>query len=140
MGATESDPVIIRSSIALLQERFKQLHREKRRREERELLRLFSDSPPPASFNASQSTAHYNDYTNKRRRLFHTEFLLTDDKKPPKVPLSLWPSSSINCQTAYWDAEAPVAKKKQTQDRLALCDLSSFMGSFETDVDTSLHL
>uniref|UniRef100_A0A7N0UPL5 Uncharacterized protein n=1 Tax=Kalanchoe fedtschenkoi TaxID=63787 RepID=A0A7N0UPL5_KALFE len=137
MGVTDSDPIVIHSSIALLQERFKQLHREKRRREERELLRLLSDSP--ASLGAIHSTRHYIDHTSKRRRIYHTEFLLTD-KQAPKVSLSLWPSSSTDCQTKLLDIEVPVKKNLQTEDRLALHDLSCLLGSFDTDVDTSLHL
>lgn len=39
-----ADPTVLHSSIALLQERFRQLQRVKEMREERELLRVFSHS------------------------------------------------------------------------------------------------
>uniref|UniRef100_A0A7N0VIZ3 Uncharacterized protein n=1 Tax=Kalanchoe fedtschenkoi TaxID=63787 RepID=A0A7N0VIZ3_KALFE len=133
MRATDKDPISIHSSTALLHERYKQLHREKRRREERELLRVFCVSP--ASFDAIHSTRHYVDHTSKRRRAFQTEFLLTN-KQPPEVSQSL----CTNCQAELRDIEAPAAKNRQTEDRLALCDLPCLLGSFDTDVDTSLHL
>ncbi|CAM8993062.1 hypothetical protein QQ045_006466 [Rhodiola kirilowii] len=137
MGMTDSDHIDIHSSIALLQERFKQLHREKRQREEKELLRLFGDSP--VSFSVTHSIRHYVDHTSKRRRLFHTGPLHID-KQLPKTSLSLWPSTSTECQTELRDAEAPDAKRRHTEDRLTMLDSSCLFSCLGNDVDTSLHL
>ncbi|KAK8650827.1 hypothetical protein V6N13_140450 [Hibiscus sabdariffa] len=44
MGRQGGDPTVVTSSIALLQERFRQLQKDREKREERELLKLLSES------------------------------------------------------------------------------------------------
>ncbi|KAK8521683.1 hypothetical protein V6N12_066273 [Hibiscus sabdariffa] len=44
MGRQGGDPTVVSSSIALLQERFRQLQKDREKREERELLKLLSES------------------------------------------------------------------------------------------------
>lgn len=45
MGGGAKDPIVVQSSIALLQERFRQLQRAKEMREEKELLRMLNEPP-----------------------------------------------------------------------------------------------
>ncbi|KAF6149586.1 hypothetical protein GIB67_011195 [Kingdonia uniflora] len=121
MGMQNSDPTVIHSSIALLQERFRQLHRVKQMREERELLKLFSKterimptirsyeqsrvfSQPEPSLQCSLSLrpepqGKYGDY-----QAFDTPLLM-----------SLWPTD-----------RGVVVRSSKTFD--------------DSDVDTSLHL
>ncbi|XWS75869.1 hypothetical protein CRYUN_Cryun01aG0128900 [Craigia yunnanensis] len=44
MGRQGGDPTVVSSSIALLQQRFRQLQKVREKREEKELLKLFSES------------------------------------------------------------------------------------------------
>ncbi|GMI85655.1 hypothetical protein HRI_002234800 [Hibiscus trionum] len=44
MGRQGGDPTVVSSSIALLQQRFRQLQKDREKREEKELLRLLSES------------------------------------------------------------------------------------------------
>ncbi|KAL9679957.1 hypothetical protein QQ045_017828 [Rhodiola kirilowii] len=127
-------PEILPEAIHPAQNPFKH----KRLREEKELLRLFSDSP--VSFTVTHSTRHYVDHTSKRGRLFHTGPLHTD-KQLPKTSLSLWPSTSATeCQTELREAEAPDAKRRHREDRLTMLDSSCLFSCLGNDVDISLHL
>ncbi|KAJ6314515.1 hypothetical protein OIU78_018070 [Salix suchowensis] len=65
------DPAIIHSSIALLQERFRQLERAKEMRQQRELLKLFSEADHVQSAMACESS-----------KLLHSELTL-----PPRQPI-----------------------------------------------------
>ncbi|XAR68178.1 hypothetical protein NMG60_11003218 [Bertholletia excelsa] len=61
MGRQSIEPAMVGSSIALLQERFRQLQRVREKREEQELLKLFSESEhvrPTKSFKPGNLSLH----------------------------------------------------------------------------------
>ncbi|URE36889.1 hypothetical protein MUK42_16119 [Musa troglodytarum] len=112
MGRQNGDPFALHASIALLQERFKQLQRVKELREQRELQKVWSEGEPPnSSAQCGQQNWLFNsDLPWPRRHL--------GDHVGPHAPenapsMSLRPSRSI-AQNA--------------------------VPGHETDVDTSLHL
>ncbi|XP_059636715.1 uncharacterized protein LOC132278830 [Cornus florida] len=139
MGRESSDQqhTVIHSSIALLQERFRQLERMKEMREERELMRMISESHDQQQYSSSP-TMHYEPSSSSF--FFHSELILPPRVVPPvQVSLSLWPNSQSKCsdfrgldQTAMktWPTDTPLVRAspvKSTQDS-------------DSDVDTSLHL
>ncbi|KAK8629569.1 hypothetical protein V6N13_078404 [Hibiscus sabdariffa] len=121
------------SSIALLQERFRQLERMKEMREERELLRKLSEwprqcnKPPPSGL-----------------LLLH---LLTS-APPRQVPnLSLWPagaedpsSSTLGCMEAPLFALLPTVIGTPSATSLHVGHNEFQDSEYCDDVDTSLHL
>ncbi|KAI3440210.1 uncharacterized protein J3R85_003829 [Psidium guajava] len=147
MGIGESnDPITIRSSsIALLQERFRQLQKVKEMREGRQLLRLLTEpnnnvfsptaSPPPPS------------HCEPLGFLFHNPGVMVKNiyptcSSPPRLSLSLWPSPRGNYShlqgvetpalvTSLWPVETASLRVSSTKCR----DYDHF-----DDVDTSLHL
>ncbi|KAJ7967813.1 Protein FAM50B like [Quillaja saponaria] len=141
MGRESQDPTVIHSSIYLLQERFKQLQRVKEMREERELLKLLTESK---QFNFNSSMNY-----EPKRLYFPPEMIITPPPKssPPQVSLSLWPTSPLKQENNYKGFEPSLAIKsscptcqnhsvevswKKMDD---FCDSDSDSG-----VDTSLHL
>ncbi|KAE8691140.1 putative Heavy metal transport/detoxification superfamily protein [Hibiscus syriacus] len=110
----------VHSSIALLQERFRQLQKAKEMRQEREVLRLLSEAErinPAAPHQGPQS-------------FFHSELILQ-----PRPPLQ----GSICSQTSMHD-------QHQVTDPSSLSclrprDTAMHASTFsDSDVDTSLHL
>ncbi|KAL9366840.1 hypothetical protein Peur_038039 [Populus x canadensis] len=123
MGRQSCDPAIIHSSIALLQERFRQLERAKEMRQQRELLKLFSEADHVQSAMDFESS-----------KLLHSELTL-----PPRQPIQASLSFQPTMQTEHNDLlvnTTPVVAN--------LCSTDSVMNltyNFdESDVDTSLHL
>ncbi|KAL6313799.1 hypothetical protein AAG906_010218 [Vitis piasezkii] len=110
MGRQSSDPIVIHSSIALLQERFRQLQRAKELREERELLRLFSQSPG----------VNPTEFPEPSRSFFQSELIL-----PHRSPLPGSPPASPTCITSTVISRKVYQASKNFDD---------------SDVDTSLHL
>ncbi|GFZ07379.1 hypothetical protein Acr_19g0003160 [Actinidia rufa] len=101
------------SSIALLQERFRQLQRAKEMREEKELMKQVSKSHPTNSPTCSHDPS----------RLFFNSELITPPRPPPLLQDS---SSSLLHRTG---------QSKNTET--ILCRSSNYDDS---DIDTSLHL
>lgn len=122
MMGRQSDPAV-HSSIALLQERFKQLQRVKEMRQEREVLRLLSEAErinPATPYEVSQT-------------FFHSELIL-QSRRPLQV--SLYRESSMqSMHTQQQVIETPVLSN--LQPRVTAIHASTFNDS---DVDTSLHL
>ncbi|CAI8590539.1 unnamed protein product [Vicia faba] len=83
MGRENHDPTIVHSSIALLQERFRQLERVKEMREERELKRMLNE---PKQQTYDQSTTRLSSSNH--------ELIIPSRSSPPHVSLSLWPTTS----------------------------------------------
>ncbi|XP_057465795.1 uncharacterized protein LOC130755432 [Actinidia eriantha] len=100
------------SSIALLQERFRQLQRAKEMREEKELMKQVSKSHPTNS-----PTCH-----DPSRLFFNSELIA-----PPRPPPLLQDSSS--------SLHHRMGQSKNTET--ILCRSSNYDDS---DIDTSLHL
>ncbi|XP_057956685.1 uncharacterized protein LOC131149906 [Malania oleifera] len=125
MSKQSGDPSVMPSSIALLQERFRQLQRAKEMREEKELLRLFSNSEP-----ANPTTFH-----EPSRLPFTSELIL-----PPRPPLQTSLSQPPNSQSKHADLqviETPVwANNLRSRDRVP----HRSDNPDDSDVDTSLHL
>ena len=125
MGRQSNDPTMVSSSIALLQERFRQLEKVKERREEKELLKLFAETErimPATHFEPSKLS-------------FQPEMIT-----PHRSTLQDSPSLGLNLQTKQADFQA---MKMPTLPNLWPngAAMASTSRSFEnSDVDTSLHL
>lgn len=157
MGRQDSN-VVVHSSIALLQERFRQLQKVKEMREERELVRLLSLSNPKkhASFNTNCVLFD----PSVARFLSHPEFMMMLPPTPttmltlPQTSLSLWPTSPSQGKKLGVSVDVPpLMNLWPTSDRSSstCCDsvVSSLISKVDdddresdsdTDVDTSLHL
>lgn len=125
MGRQSNDPTMVSSSIALLQERFRQLEKVKERREEKELLNLFAETE------RIMPTTHF-----EPSKLSFQPQMTTPNRSTHRDS----PSLELNLQTKQADVQA--------MKRPTLTDLwpngaamASTSRSFEnSDVDTSLHL
>lgn len=76
MGRENSDQAVVHSSIALLQERFRQLQRVKEMREERELLRLFSSSSDSSETSISPTSTACNVPPPSNKLFYHPELII----------------------------------------------------------------
>lgn len=154
MGRESSDnqTVVQYSSIALLQERFRQLERAKEMRGRREILRMLSDSD-------RCTTTTHNDLSSSSssKLLFNSELMLPSRRPavpPSQLSLSLCPNSPShllsdihhpNFQAAVVSPSYLAKSRVNTDTRL---DHPSFIRytndnidtDVDVDVDTSLHL
>ncbi|KAH0451027.1 hypothetical protein IEQ34_021719 [Dendrobium chrysotoxum] len=119
MGKKNSEASVHHSSIALLQERFRQLERVKELREEREQIKALTDAgrrSPSTSYEQQQQPA-----TSK--------WFIHPDLIHPSRPLSGGPSSSLRSHEEHNEIQnfdTPLSMQP--------------LGYSEADVDTSLHL
>ncbi|XP_058755160.1 uncharacterized protein LOC131628334 [Vicia villosa] len=136
MGRENHDPTIVHSSIALLQERFRQLERVKEMREERELKRMLNE--PKQIYDQSTRLLSSNH-----------ELIIPSSSSPPHVSLSLWPttSSQVKQQEEYYSSlKSPVSMNLCTTSYTQNMQASSWKNGYDCDsssdsgVDTSLHL
>lgn len=151
MGRQSNDPIVTQSSIALLQERFRQLQRVKEMREERE-LHLHKMVVEPKLFSPAMQ---YDCYETSSRLFFH--FLPTrTSTSSPQVSLPLWSYSQSKQQVQVHGDHfqiqcmetTPLLPTSETVPAAAAAAPPSLHASakkFETpnhhdDVDTSLHL
>ncbi|XVF26201.1 hypothetical protein REPUB_Repub13aG0279000 [Reevesia pubescens] len=135
-----NDPIVIQSSIALLQERFRQLQRMKEMREERELLKKLAAEPKQCS-NPSP------DHDQSSGLLF---FHFLPPRSPPsrQVPnnFSIWSgsqgkgaSTTFRCMDAPLFASLlPTVIEKPSSLHVSLNKFED--SDYSDDVDTSLHL
>ncbi|KAF9610278.1 hypothetical protein IFM89_021839 [Coptis chinensis] len=123
----DGDLIVSHSSIALLQERFKQLERMKEMREQKEVLRLF-----PVSERTTSPTMHYE----PSRRYCNPELSLSP-RPSPQGSLSSRPESHHNKQTDYRDVDTPLLMNLWPKNRAL--HRTSFTCD-NNEVDTSLHL
>ncbi|KAM5585321.1 hypothetical protein ABKV19_004626 [Rosa sericea] len=108
--------VKVHSSIALLQERFRQLQRAKEMREERELLRqLIAESAERG--NQTQAAPHFE----QKGLVFQSEMTGSQRKPQPQASMYLQPSYLQSKQ----NYQAVMRRPSKLDD---------------SDVDTSLHL
>ncbi|KAI0493140.1 hypothetical protein KFK09_027416 [Dendrobium nobile] len=115
MGKKNSEASAHHSSIALLQERFRQLERVKELREEREQIKALTEA------GRSPSTCYEQPATSK--------WFIHPDLIHPSRPLSGGPSSSLRSQeenNEIQNFDTPLSMQP--------------LGYSEGDVDTSLHL
>ncbi|OAY33015.1 hypothetical protein MANES_13G062900v8 [Manihot esculenta] len=121
MGRKNGDATVASSSIALLQERFRELQRIRERRQEKELLKLFSEpersAPAGMNFDPSKMTFHQPEMIrapplqDSHLSLGLNSLSSNNHADIIKTPTSLWPSTG-----------------------------SSSRNFENSDVDTSLHL
>lgn len=153
MGRDEQDSstVINRSSIALLQERFRQLERVKEMREQREHMRLLAEpkhEQHDLHLNLTNPTTNMHYYDQQPSRLFFHSELVFQPRSPPQVSLSIWPPSHSK-HAGYTTESSGAATLSLRSSWLpndhtpssVLTSLNSFKDSdSDSDVDTSLHL
>lgn len=139
MGRDSHDPTSFHSSIALLQERFRQLQRVKEMREERELQKMLNE-PKQFSSNTNTSISSSTYHNSNNSILSHPE-LIMPSRSPPHVSLSLWPTSQGK-QEDYRSTQTPVSMNYAHSQSMQVswkniydCDSGADSG-----VDTSLHL
>ncbi|KAL6281904.1 hypothetical protein ACE6H2_012833 [Prunus campanulata] len=157
MERESHDATVIHSSIALLQERFRQLQRVKEMREEREILRMLAlcDSEPKHKqlmmMNTSNPIPTVHNKPAAERLFFHPDH---HDLIQPHghgssesgISLSLWPALQSNHEDyiLYRSIETPLLINlwPSVRDTPSLDTYSNkFQGSdCDSDVDTSLHL
>ncbi|GLU15790.1 hypothetical protein SLE2022_322550 [Rubroshorea leprosula] len=134
MGRESSNPVVIQSSIALLQERFRQLQKMKEMREERELLRRKLQKSK--QYEAMMVTEDFEPMAAG----FFFHFL---PPRSPPAPASLWSDSdSQGEQSSMERKNTPVLMSllpiKTPNSEVSSIKLEGCSDS--DDVDTSLHL
>ncbi|CAL0334559.1 unnamed protein product [Lupinus luteus] len=144
MGRESHDSTSVQSSIALLQERFRQLERVKEMREERELLKMYTE---PKQFSSNMRSTY-----ESISSLSKPELIIPSRSPPPHVSLSLWPTTS---QEDHHKSTVQNTQVSQVSMNLFPTDYThkQFMqgswkknaydwdcGSDHSDVDTSLHL
>ncbi|XWS47325.1 hypothetical protein CRYUN_Cryun14cG0142800 [Craigia yunnanensis] len=125
MGKQGDDPTMVSSSIALLQERFRQLQKIREKREEKELLKLFSESE------RASPTMRYE----PNRLPFQPDVIRPYRQTPQDSP-----SLGLNSQSRQTNFRA-MAIPESTSLWPDSAATSSTSKNFEnSDVDTSLHL
>ncbi|CAI0433009.1 unnamed protein product [Linum tenue] len=128
---------MVNSSIALLQERFKELQRVKEKRQEKELLKLFSESSERNTTPSTPSGSSSPSSSSSSRPLAPAFSNRRPTASPPAAPpslLSLGLHSSYdhqslrNNQASFWSGGTSSSSSQRST-------------AFEhSDVDTSLHL
>ncbi|KAF4368777.1 hypothetical protein F8388_021389 [Cannabis sativa] len=159
MESHEYPSQVVHSSIALLQERFRELQRVKEMREEKELLRLLSEpnnnntSYINKQFNLMKSLTPDQYYYEPTKLIFQPNLVPHHQTTPlpkPQVSLSLWPTF----QTSFHEEQYYYVNTNEMSPDLLMKSSSwpiivnspSFKSSMndsvdhEPDVDTSLHL
>ncbi|GAB2212541.1 hypothetical protein Droror1_Dr00020514 [Drosera rotundifolia] len=126
------DQGVIQSSILLLQERFKQLEKEKEMREKRELLRMFNE--PKEKINSYVIPTSIQCY-DPSKFFFHPELVIPDNADECTVADHRRPSSSSEMRNIGRDVTNVGATKRDATFKG--CNGFDDPGS---DVDTSLHL
>nr|DAD20265.1 TPA_asm: hypothetical protein HUJ06_021728 [Nelumbo nucifera] len=123
MGRQSSDSTVAHSSIALLQERFRQLQRVKEMREERELLRFYSESERVAPSMPHETT----------RLFFHSDLI-----HPPRPTFQGSLSHQLNSRANHVDFQAVETPLMKNLWPRTVTHTPNNLD--DADVDTSLHL
>ncbi|KAF5741378.1 hypothetical protein HS088_TW10G00375 [Tripterygium wilfordii] len=124
MVRPNGDSTMASSSIALLQERFRELQRVKEDREKKELLRLYSGSDPPSM--------HYNQPTKLG---YHQQEMMFLPSKPP-----LGDSFSLGLKLQNRTDFPVVTGTSLTKSKPSVANSSKQFCFDSSDVDTTLHL
>ncbi|CAA0817994.1 Unknown protein [Striga hermonthica] len=132
--------------LALLQERFRQLEKMKELRQEKELLRMLSESSRKyvnvnvASSSSSPPTCdccdHHPEIVHSEKRL-RSEVFCSPPRPNCQLSLSLWPDSSTDSRGAI---AGPPSKSRRSTDGPFVCTSQVKMENSGYDVDTSLRL
>ncbi|GLT94183.1 hypothetical protein SLE2022_119380 [Rubroshorea leprosula] len=118
MGRQVGDPTVVSSSIALLQERFKQLQKVREKRQGKDLLKQFSESECVAP-----TTPHEPNRCSLQPKVIH-HFRAPSDQDSHSLRLN---SQSRHADLRVWPNSAATSANTSR----------NFQNS---DVDTSLHL
>ncbi|KAE8703931.1 chlorophyll a/b-binding family protein [Hibiscus syriacus] len=127
MSRQGGDPTMVSSSIALLQERFRQLQKVREKREEKELLKLFSEPDRAKSIKRCEP--------NGLLSTFEPEVALPS-RQPQQDSLALG-LNSLSRQTDFRAMGIP-ASTSLWRNTAATSSTSTYYEN--SDVDTSLHL
>ncbi|KAJ1410878.1 hypothetical protein SESBI_21687 [Sesbania bispinosa] len=125
MGRQDDDPTMVNSSIALLQERFRQLEKVKERREGKEFLRLLSSESTSSSMHSPTS------HNSLQPRLVVPQHR-------PTLHDSL--SLGLNLTSKQGDHHNTMKLKSPPPSNLWPHGASTSTNFDSSDVDTSLHL
>lgn len=120
MGKTSNcDQVAVHSSISLLQERFKQLQKVKKKRQEKQLLKLLSTTADDHLMHFDHLQPYYNNklYFQSQKNMFFSPHNNIPKPSSSQFSLSLWPETTL------------VVRSPQLK-----------LDKSYSDVDTSLHL
>ncbi|ESR60994.1 hypothetical protein KPL70_003973 [Citrus sinensis] len=128
MGRQSGDSTAVSSSIALLQERFRQLEREREKREEKDLLKLFSDSDQAALAMRF----------DRNKPSFPQETILPHSHRPALEDHSL--SLGLSSQGKHADFQATTSPASASLWPNGAATPSTSRNFDHSDVDTSLHL
>lgn len=124
MGRQNGDPTMVGSSIALLQERFRQLQKVKERREEKELQKFLSETERVSRSDPSN-------------RSFQSETTFSrDHRKTPQESLSL----GLDLQTKQADLDLSMKTEPSNLWSFNTASSSSSKSFENSEIDTSLHL
>ncbi|KAL2475751.1 2-oxoglutarate (2OG) and Fe(II)-dependent oxygenase superfamily protein [Abeliophyllum distichum] len=127
---TDHSTTVTLSSIALLQERFRQLEKMKEMRQEKALLRMLSVSES----RYSPPTMNYEPVYKS----FSSELMMFAPRKPDcQLSLSLFPDTQIK-SPSFRGAEVP--RDTIFIDKPSACSSSIKIDNSDSDIDTSLHL
>ncbi|KDP29909.1 hypothetical protein JCGZ_18478 [Jatropha curcas] len=133
MGRQNGEASVASSSIALLQERFRELQRIREKRQEKELLKRFSSSESETSTSISPSM-HF-DHSSKLT--FQPDHMILPNNRAPALQDSLL-SLTLNSQSNHNHPNFRATPTSLWPNNTAT---GSSSRSFEnSDVDTSLHL
>ncbi|KAL5794281.1 hypothetical protein ACOSP7_002875 [Xanthoceras sorbifolium] len=125
MGRQGGDSTIVNSSIALLQERFRQLERVREKREEKETLKLFNESDRVSPARRYESN----------KLSFQPEMILPH-RPPLQEPLSL----GLDSHGKHADFRAMTTPSSTSLWPSSPHGPSTSRNFDFSDVDTSLHL
>ncbi|MED6114433.1 hypothetical protein PIB30_080162 [Stylosanthes scabra] len=149
MGRQDNDPTIVNSSIALLQERFRQLEKVKEKREGKELLKLLSSSSethdPRGAFSSAQNQQASSQRNNST---LQPRLMVPSHSRPGFHDDSLSLGLNLNSKQGYYDHNYTMKSSSPSSSSSSSYSLwsspqgaSSSSRNFDSsDVDTSLHL
>lgn len=139
MGRQNGDAAMVNSSIALLQERFRELQRIREKRQEKEILKLFASSE---SDQRVASTMHFDEPTCKFTFQPDQTTLPNRPSTPQDSLLSLGLNSQSNNKHPDFRAmkSTPSSLWPNSTRNSSSSSSSSSRNLENSDVDTSLHL
>ncbi|KAJ8748603.1 hypothetical protein K2173_007593 [Erythroxylum novogranatense] len=132
MGNQNDDSTMINSSIALLQERFRELQRVREKRKEKELLKLFAES--------DHSSSHIAPSLNLEPGKLTSQPGMADPNRPAQAVDESLLSLGLNSHSRHVDARATKSPANSWRNASSASTSSSSRSFENSDVDTSLHL
>lgn len=138
-----NDPTMVNSSIALLQERFRQLEKVKERREGKELLKLFSSSDTTSHnmTNSSSANLHFQSSSPSSPKLVIPTHHTHKPNLHDSLSLGLNMANKLQGDDQYGHSTAKTHPSNSSLWSDHAASTSSMARNFEySDVDTSLHL